>query len=88
MLNYQLADNLTSRKISDEYFVLDRNNGMVHTFNDSGAFIWHEVHSNTPFDTIVQELGTVYGLSSESAKQDLFDFFLKLEKAGLLTLRE
>jgi hypothetical protein len=74
------------KKISDEYFVLNRETGYVHTFNESGAFLWEKIATNIPYDAIINELLSAYDCTHETARQDLFEFFSGLEEKKLITI--
>lgn len=86
MIRCTLTPNLTVRKISDEFFILDRNTGFVHTFNGTGGFIWERLYNGDDFENVVKSLHSAYGIAIDTARKDVFEFLLKIEKTGILTI--
>jgi hypothetical protein len=57
-------------------------------FNDTGGFIWERVYNGNNFESIADTLHSSYNIDINMAKEDVFEFLLKLEKAGLLVINE
>ena len=85
-MNYKINKNLTCRKLSDEYFVLNRTTGYVHTFNDTGVFIWENIVENTPFEDLISKFVDTYSITLDVVKSDLIAFFKSLEEKQLITI--
>jgi hypothetical protein len=85
-MNYAIAEELSIRKIEDTIFVLDRKNSMMHTFNDTGAFLWEGIQQNTPVERLCEMLTDGFELSSELARSDVAEFLNNLEKQHLISI--
>ena len=87
-MKYIVNRDLTVRNIAGETFIMDRNNGIVHSFNPCGIFIWRNITDEKPFEEIVQAVEQEYDVTRENAEEDVFQFILHLEKSGLVSIAE
>lgn len=88
MLHFSLNDQLTSRKLKDDYFVFDRTSGVVHMFNDTGSTFWEHLSSGLQFNAIVDAVVEEYEITSKQVTEDLFMFIQQLAEKKLVTLQE
>jgi hypothetical protein len=87
-MKYRVNKDLTVRNIADETFIMDRDNGIVHSFNSSGVFMWKEVVEGIPFEEIVLHVRENFETSEADVEEDVFQFLNTLEKSGLITISE
>ena len=86
MSKYVINNDLTIRNIADETFIMNRDMGIVHSFNETGIFIWNEITSGKTFDEIVTNTKAHFDESDENTEEDIFQFIVKLEDSGLITV--
>ncbi|MBN1181555.1 MAG: PqqD family protein [Bacteroidales bacterium] len=87
MFSYVITGNLSTRKIKNDYFVFERKTGVIHSFNETGAFLWELIYKNTPFSSIIEILTEEFDITEESAKIDVYDFILELQTKQILEIQ-
>ena len=74
---------LSIRKIDNEVFIYDRNRSLIHTFNETGAFLWNAFEQGIEKEEIVKRLVSEYEIDETSAATDMEAFFSTLHSLGL-----
>jgi len=85
-MKYEISGEVSVRKIGDEVFVFDRRNCVLHTFNDTGAFIWELMIEKTPLAAIPAMVAERFETDVGQASLDMTDFINELEKNRLVSL--
>lgn len=85
-MHYRLAETIAQRTIGGETFVYDRAHGVIHTFNDTGTFIWSMLSASTPLDEIPERLREEFDVTRDEADNDVARFINLLEENHLLRL--
>jgi hypothetical protein len=87
-MNYELAQDLTIKKIEETIFVLDRKNSVLHSFNDTGAFLWERLEQHVAVEGLCQMLTESFEVSPEQARCDISEFLNTLEEQKIISLRK
>lgn len=83
-MKYKIAKELSIKKIEDTIFVLDRKTSTLHSFNDTGAFLWEGVQQQLPVERLCEMLTESFEVSLEQAQIDISEFLNNLEKQQLI----
>jgi hypothetical protein len=77
---------LTARKIEQEVFLYDRIEGFIHSFNETGTFLWE--HCDAPSATreqLTDLLAQTYEIDPNAAARDVEEFLSLCIDKKLLT---
>lgn len=85
----KIADGYMLKNIADTYVVVPIGNRSVDfsaiiSVNETGAFIWKQLESETTPDAILQKMLEEYDVSEAQAKTDIDAFIQTLSEAELL----
>jgi hypothetical protein len=75
---------LAGRIISNQAYVVNTKNSVLHEFNETGTFIWKLIEKNRSKADILRELINEFEVSAEKAQRDLDEFLAKLEKNEII----
>lgn len=82
----QANNNFTLRNIGDIYFILPTKGttfvsaDQMLTTNETGAFLWNCLHTNTTLDELTEKLQNCYNIDAETAQEDIKIFLSALKK--------
>jgi len=85
-MEYQIASSLALREVGTESFALDRTGSVVHTFNDTGAFLWQQIRKGATIDQMIMELCMRFDVDEAKAKADVWEFLNTCEEKRLVRL--
>lgn len=74
---------ISIRKIDTEIFIYDRNHSLIHTFNETGVFLWEAFSRGNDKSELVRQLQSSYEVDEQTAATDIDSFFQTLESVGL-----
>ena len=85
----KIAEGYMLKCIADTYVIIPIGNHSVDfsaiiSVNDTGAFIWKQLESETTAEKILENMLKEYDVSEEQAKADIDAFINKLRAAELL----
>ncbi len=85
----KIVDGYILKNIADSYVVVPIGSRSVDfssiiSVNDTGAFIWEQLETETTPEKILQNMLEQYDVSEEQAKADIDAFIEKLKEAELL----
>lgn len=85
----KVNSNYVLKSVADSYIVVALGGDMVDlntiiTLNETGAFIWKQLESDTTVDAIVSEMLKEYDVASDKAYADVESFIAKITEAGLM----
>jgi len=75
---------LSVRKIENEIFVFNRQDSRIHSFNETGAFLWECVENTDDSAEILQQLLDTYAIDNNEAEKDIIAFLEQLCDVGLM----
>ena len=78
-------DNVSFRKIDDEYFILTVPDAVMHNVTGSGVFIFDGLIEGRDEEEILQKLLDEYEVPREEAEKDLREFLGQMTELGILT---
>ncbi|MDD5675955.1 MAG: PqqD family protein [Chitinivibrionales bacterium] len=85
----QKNPHLAVRKIAEEIFIYHRQGGFIHSFNETGAFLWEKLDECGPApDVLAQHLMESYEVDPVTARADINAFLTECENKKLLTPHE
>jgi Coenzyme PQQ synthesis protein D (PqqD) len=75
---------LTYRTIDGETVILNREEGQLHQLNPTASFIWDCCDGNSNIAEIIDRLAGAYEVEPSTARKDVAEVLLKLQKSNLL----
>jgi hypothetical protein len=85
-MKYQIVADLAIKKIEATLFILDRKNSILHSFNETGTFLWELLQSNLPAQELGLRLADEFDVGLEQAQRDVDEFLNMLEVQKLIVL--
>jgi hypothetical protein len=82
-MRLQPNSDLSIRQIDREIFIYDRDRSLVHTFNETGAFLWRQIEAGTEEERLVQTLIDEYDVDLNTAARDVGLFLTTVRSLGL-----
>ncbi|MBN1983242.1 MAG: PqqD family protein [Chitinivibrionales bacterium] len=86
-MNIRINADLSIKKLDSEFYILDRQNSMIHCMNKTGSLIWEMLSTGASIQSIVETLTNTYEVSEETARNDLHEFFASCEKQKLIFIK-
>ncbi len=83
-MRYRLSNELSTKEIAQELFVLNRQSGKVCTFNKTGAEIFRQLQQNRDTMDIINSLVTRFEVTKERAQSDVGIFIEELRHLGFI----
>lgn len=83
----KIKDGFMLKKVMGSYMIISTDDTAVNnmqTLNETGAFLWNLLSSETTEAELLQKLRSEYEVDEETAKADICAFVSSLAKAGLL----
>ena len=74
------------RKVDNEIFVLQRDNSVLHSFNETGAFLWEMLNKGISLEEMQKQLCEQFDVGADQAQTDVADFVNSLESQALIKL--
>lgn len=82
-MTFRCNPDLSIRKIDDELFIYDRNQSLIHTFNETGIAIWEGLEQQLSPSQIAKKLTNDFDVEEETALKDVERFLEILNRSGL-----
>ncbi|MDC7219331.1 MAG: PqqD family protein [Spirochaetales bacterium] len=76
----------SERNLGDEVVLLHESGELMHSFKESGIFLWENIKKELSFNEILATLLKEYEVDEDTALQDLTDFLKELEKQKIITI--
>lgn len=80
----QSLPNLSIRKIDSEIFILNRSTAEIHTFNETGTFIWELIEKKHTIEDISRRISEEYEITPEAAFREIDEFIADLKNKQLI----
>lgn len=80
----KISENIILRKFKSEYFLLDSSNEKLHSFNETGNFIFDMWFKGKSKEEIAEEMTREYEIDKNKAIKDTEDFISDLEKRKII----
>lgn len=80
----RLNNLLAWRDVGGQVVVISPSESTIHELNDTASFIWKQIHTGLDEPEIMRAYESEYGLSTETAREDLQEFISCLYEKGLL----
>jgi hypothetical protein len=78
------TDNVSYRKIDDEYFILTVPDAVMHNVTGSGVFIFDQLIEGRDEKEILKALLDEYEVTPAEAEEDLKGFLGQMKELGIL----
>ncbi len=75
---------LITKKLENEFIVVDTENGQVHSLNETAAMIWQMYDGKLSIDEITQCILEKYKVTFETAKSDVEKVLRSFIEKGLI----
>jgi hypothetical protein len=85
-MKYQISNDLTVKNVEDTLFILDRTNSVLHTFNETGMFLWERLQQGQTVNDLCTDLVDAYEIEAGQAQCDVADFLNALEEQKLVVI--
>lgn len=79
-----LMADLISRDLGDEIVIMSHDGQEIHSFEETGLWVWKKIEQKISPDKILDEMVSEYAVKEEQGRKDLVSFFKELNKLGLL----
>ncbi|MBE7048286.1 MAG: PqqD family protein [Ruminococcaceae bacterium] len=85
----KIKDGFVVKKIADSTVVVPVGDNLVNlqlmiTLNESGAFLWNCLQSETTEEELVAAMTAEYAVDAETARQDVNAFIMQLKEHKIL----
>ncbi len=77
-------ENVSFRKVDDEYFILTVPDAVMHNVTGSGVFIFDGLIEGLEEEAILQALLQEYDVSREEAEKDIKEFLGQMTELGIV----
>ncbi len=74
-----------TRRVDDEYVILDVTSGRYFSLEEVGALIWERLEAESTMDELVDDVVAAYDVDRERAAADVADLVADLVEAGLIS---
>jgi hypothetical protein len=81
-----LKDDVVTRRVGEEYFLLTTGDATLHNIRESGIFIFEAIEKGADRDEILDGLVEEFDVDREQAAADLDEFLRELKEKGIITL--
>jgi hypothetical protein len=85
-MNYRIRAELSIKKIDTTIFILDRANSVLHSFNETGVFLWELLQGGVPATELAGRLVGEFDVGIDEACCDVDGFLDTLEEKSLIEL--
>jgi hypothetical protein len=85
-MNYRIRAELSIKKIDTTIFILDRANSVLHSFTETGAFLWELLQGGIPATALADRLAAEFDVGIDEANRDVDGFLDTLEEKCLIEL--
>ncbi|MFI5363797.1 MAG: PqqD family protein [Elusimicrobiota bacterium] len=72
------------RKVEDEVIILNLQNSIYYSLNETGAAVWESLGSGTELDEIAARISREYGAPLPAVRKDVEEIVSQLRKEKLL----
>jgi hypothetical protein len=83
-MEYKINEEIITRRVGDEIFILNLRGRLLHMLNETGVFIWNRLNDNVSEEDILKEISDRYDIDIETAKKDYRDFIKQMLDANIL----
>lgn len=83
-MKYKINQNVLIQEDSNEYVLLNMDNGMFYGLDETGTVIVKLLKKNNSYQSIVNKLHDRYGISKERIINDLNIFIKEMLKFGIV----
>jgi len=83
-MHIKLSDDLIVRRIENELFVYNRERSLIHTFNETGVFMWGLFEKGCSEEEAVDALLSEYETDGDTARSDVLSFVNALRNVGIV----
>lgn len=81
-----LKDDIITRRVGEEYFLLTTGDATLHNIRESGVYIFDAIEKGAGYDEILDGLVAEFDVEKEQAAADLDEFLRELEEKGIITV--
>lgn len=81
--NLKINKEFISRDLGDEIVLMSKDGQEIHSFEDSGLWVWQQLQEGKTPQDILGAILEEYDVPEERAKADLEDFFNDLLEKGI-----
>lgn len=81
---FKINPEISVKKIADELFMYDRQQSLIHSFNECGALILESIQKQLDIDQICLEITSQYEIDVKEAREDLLQFIETLVQQNII----
>ncbi|MFH1415969.1 MAG: PqqD family protein [Elusimicrobiota bacterium] len=85
---YRLNRDIAARLVDGSYYAVDSRQQILHSFNETGTYIYTKIAAGSGYSGILKALSDEYDISEENAEKDLQGFMTGLIEKGILVTVE
>ncbi len=71
---YKINPEISIKKIADEIFMYNRQQSLIHSFNETGALILESIQNELDIEQICQKISFEYEIDAKEAREDTLQF--------------
>ena len=73
-MKYKLSQDIAVKIINDELFILDRSISVLHSFNETGKFLWQLIQGGVKVEELGKRLCAEFSVDAAQADEDAISF--------------
>ena len=71
---FKINPEISIKKIADEIFMYNRQQSLIHSFNETGALILESIQNQLDTEQICQKISSEYEIDAKTATEDTLQF--------------
>lgn len=71
---YKINPEISIKKIADEIFMYNRQQSLIHSFNETGALILEAIQNQLDTEQICQKISSEYQIDANEVRKDTVEF--------------
>lgn len=75
---------ISVKKIADEIFMYNRQQSLIHSFNETGALILESIQEQKNIEQICQKVVSQYEIDPHEAQEDILQFLEALLQQNII----
>lgn len=84
-MDYEVREDIISRRIGEEVFIIDLDGRVLHKLNQTGSFIWERISDGGDVKSISRELTEEFDVDMETAVDDIEEFIGVLSEKNIIS---
>ncbi len=81
---FKINPEISLKKIADEIFMYNRQQSLIHSFNETGALILESIQQQMDIEQICQKVVSQYEIGPQEAREDILQFIESLLQQNII----